>query len=389
MGWGLVQALLGRRRDAVNALSQVHRTSRSPWMRNVVEPYVLANRAAIYRETGLLAKQDLRPFFGNRLMVLKAPVAGGEKGVLFVMFSAMFQLLHSSMKLDRLLNDYTLVFEPSWSGYCHPGLLEYTRWNDDIFILAAEENDFTFLKHFGSNLIPVGMGPCDWVDPRAAAPYLENPKEFDIVMNSSWGPWKRHYVLFHMLRHAKRRFTAALIGSKWGDKTGADVARLARFYGVADQVKIFESIPYEQVMDITCRSKVSILLSLKEGANRAIAESIFCNVPVVVLSNNIGGARKNLVPETGLLTEEKDLESTIDRLHQSNLHPREWGLEHISCLKSTEKLNRILREYALRQARPWTQDIAVRSNSPESKYLSTKDAERLSPWNDGLENYLR
>lgn len=359
-------------------------------MRNLVEPYVIANRAAIYREPGLLKKQDLRPFFGNRLMVLKAPVAGGEKGVLFVMVSTVFPLLYPGFNLDKLLEDYTLVFEPSWSGYCHPELLEFTRWNDDIFILAAEENDFAFLQRLGSNLVPVGLGPCDWVDPCASEPYLENPKEFDIVMNSNWGPWKRHYVLFRMLRHAQQRSTrVALIGSKWGDKTQADIARLASFYGVRDQVTIFESIPYGQVMEITCRSRVSILLSLKEGSNRAIAESIFCNIPVLVLASHVGGIRKNIVPETGLLTEEKDLAYSIDRLLERNLHPREWGLEHISCLKSTEKLNLILREYALRRGRPWTQDIAVRSNSPESKYRYAKDAERLSSWNEGLKDYLR
>jgi hypothetical protein len=82
------------------------------------------------------------------------------------------------------------------------------------------------------------------------------------------------------------------------------------------------------------------------------------------------------------------LESAIAQLLESNIDPREWGLEHVSCFKSTEKLNATLREYALKQGRPWTQDIAVRSNSPESSYLSAKDAERLLPWNEGLKDYL-
>jgi glycosyltransferase involved in cell wall biosynthesis len=142
-------------------------------------------------------------------------------------------------------------------------------------------------------------------------------------------------------------------------------------------------------MDLTCRSKVSILLSLKEGSNRAIAESIFCNVPVVVLSNHVGGIRKNIVPETGLLAEEAHLEAAVDRLIESGISPRKWGVEHISCFKSNEKLNLILREAALRQGRPWTQDIAVRSNSPESSYACAKDAERFSPWNERLKDFLR
>ena len=389
MGWGFALALLGRRRRAVDALSQVHRTTRSPWIRKVVESYVIANLEAVRMEPPLLDKLDLRKFFGNRLMVLKSPAADGEKGVLFVMFSSMFRLLRAGADVQKLLADYTLVFEPSWSGYCHPELLEYTRWKQEIFVLAAEENDFAFLKRLGSNLVPVAVGPCDWVDPRVASPFLENLKEFDIVMNSNWGAWKRHHVLFHMLKNAAQRYNVALIGVNWSGKTRADIEQLANFFGVADQLTIIEDIPYDQVMNITCRSKVSILLSLKEGSNRAIAESIFCNVPVVVLTNHVGGIRKNIVPETGLLAEETDLEPTIARLLHSDINPREWGLEHISCFKSSEKLNLIVKEHALKQGQPWTRDLAVRSNSPESKYVITEDAKRLSPWNEGLKDYLK
>jgi len=385
---GFAFALFGRRKRAISILSQVHRTARSRRIRKLVEPYILANREAMYRDQGQLAKPSLKTTFGRRLMVLKAPVAGGEKGVLFVMVYDAIRALHSGMDLDRLFRDYTLVFEPSWSGYCNSDLLEYTCWNEEIFVLSAEENDFAFLQRLGSNLVPVALGPCDWVDSRAAEAYLKNPKEFDIVMNSNWAAWKRHHVLFRMLRNAKTSYKVALIGVDEKGETRARVERLASFFGITNQLTVFEDIAYERVMDITCRSKVSILLSLKEGSNRAIAESIFCNVPVIVLSSHVGGIRKNIVPETGLLAKESKLESAIDQLLQSHINPREWGLEHVSCFRSSEKLNSVLKEHALRQGRPWTQDIAVRSNSPESKYAFTEDAERLRPWNEGLKDYL-
>ncbi len=210
--FGFVQAIAQRRRGAIKALSQVHRATRIQWFRGLVEPYIIANRAALFAHPPLPSKTDLRTCFGNRLMVLKAPAAGGEKGVLFVMVDDTIRALLSGMNLPALLKDYTLVFEPSWSGYCHSYLLQYTHWPEEIFILSAEENDFAFMKRLGSNLVPVALGPCDWVDPRAAEPYLNNPKEFDIVMNSNWGAWKRHYVLFRMLRSAKTRYRVALAG---------------------------------------------------------------------------------------------------------------------------------------------------------------------------------
>lgn len=387
--WGFAQLLIGKRAKGTKTLCQVHRTTRLRWMQQLVEPRIIANLDAIHRESRLTSAPDVTQFFGKRLMVLKAPTSAGEKGVLFVMFTETFHLLHSCMNLEHLLKDYTVVFEPSWSGYCSPDLLDFAGESEEIFVLAAEEGDFAFLKRLKSNLIPVELGPCDWVDPNAAEPYLSNPKEFDIVMNSNWASLKRHYVLFRMLKNATRRYRVALIGVKWGGKTRTDIDRLADFYGIADRLTILERIPYEKVMDVTCRSKVSVLLSLKEGSNRAIAESIFCNVPVVVLSNHVGGIRKNVVAQTGLLTDERNLESAIIQLFQSNINPRDWGMSHISCFKSSAKLNAILREHALSKGRPWTRDIAGRSSSPESTYIQASDAKRLQSRNDGLRNYLR
>jgi glycosyltransferase involved in cell wall biosynthesis len=387
--WGFARALVGKRAKGIKNLCQVHRTTRLRWMQQLVEAHIIANRDAIYREPRPSSGPDVTLFFGKRLMVLKAPGSGGEKGVLFVMFSETFHLLHSRMNLVKLLEDYTLVLEPSWSGYCGPDLLDFARHADEIFVLAAEEGDFAFLQRLGSNLIPVELGPCDWVDPRGAVPFLANPKEFDILMNSNWASLKRHYVLFRMLASARKRYKVALIGVEWGGKTRADIDRLADFYDVADRLTILERVPYEKVMDVTCRSKVSVLLSLKEGSNRAIAESIFCNVPVVVLSNHIGGIKKNVVPQTGLLVEERKLEFAITQLLCGSINPREWGMEHISCFKSSAKLNAILRDHALSNGRPWLQDIAGRSNSPESTYVDASDAKRLRPWNDRLRNYLR
>lgn len=392
IGAGFTLALFRQRRRAATLLSQVHRTSRSHWLKQVVEPYVIAHRMSVgvdgtSRQAS--ADPDLGRFFGNRLLVLKAPEANREKGVLLVMFSEMIRALTSATNLPRLLQDYTLVFEPSWSGYCHPDLLQFIPFDKPIFVLAAEANDFAFLQRLGSNLIPVDLGPCDWVDPRVAEPYLSATKEFDIVMNSNWASWKRHYVLFRMLAKARhQRFTAVLIGGPWGGKVEADIKNLAHFFGVADRVVLMERLSYEKVMDVTCRSKVSVLLSLKEGSNRAIAESIFCDVPVVVLSNHVGGIKKNVVPETGLLTEERHLESAISTLLDGNVRPRRWGLQNISCFTSSTKLNSVLRQHALQRGEPWTRDIAGRSNSPESKYIHETDAERLDSWNKKLRSYL-
>ncbi len=384
--WGFTKAILGRRASAVRTLSQVHRTTRSAWMRGVVEEYVVANRDVFYGDQHPPDSPKFAKFIGRRLLVLKPPIAGGERGVLFVSFSDMFKLLNAYVDMNRLLQDYTLVFEPSYPGFCHPDMLKYTYWRDEIFVQSAPIDDFNFLKRLNSNLIPLDIGPADWVDPRVSEPYLSAEKEFDIVMNAGWMWLKRHYALFQMLARSKRKYRTALIG--FGELR-KDIEAQAANCGVSDQITIFEKIPYSRVMEITARSRVSMLLSLKEGGNRAVAESMFCNVPVIISSSHVGGVRKNVVPETGLLLKDQDLEAGVEQLMNSNLQPRNWAIENISCFRSSEKLNNILREHALGKGRPWTLDIAARSNSPDSSYTCAEDAERLRPWNEGLIRYLK
>jgi len=388
---GGLRAVAGQNLAAVEALASVHRRTTWNGLRRLVEPHVVRGRSVYFQAPSVaLAEDNIAKIFGNRLMVLKEPGPNGEKGVLFVMVSNTFRVLLDRMDLDRLLGDYTLVFEPSWSGYCHRDMLAFTRWSQhEVFVLSAEEGDFAFLARMKSNLIPVPLGPCDWVDPRVAEPFLGNPKEFDIVMNSNWGAWKRHFVLFRMLAKAKRKYRVLLLGWNWSGQTRVDIERQADYYGVRSQLVFYEDIPYANVMDLSCRSKLSILLSLKEGSNRAIAESIFCNLPVIVLANHVGGIRKNVVAETGRLAKESELEAAVEQLMAAKLEPRKWGLENVTCMKSTEKLNNVLEAHALKRGEPWTRGIAVRSNSPESSYFDPADKTRLAGFNESLSKYIR
>ncbi len=386
---GYAHAMLKDSSKAVSVLSGVHRISRVPLLRKMVEPYILAHLDVTHNIPSIKGKGKITKFFGNRVAVLKAPAPSGEKGVLFVMFTELLKILPAEMDMKRLLADYSIVIEPSWSGYCQEDFLRLTQFDDDIFVLSAQKDDFNFLKRLNSNLIPIDLGPCDWVDPRVAEPYLENAKEFDIVMNSNWGHWKRHHVLFRMLKRSKQLYKIALIGGSWGGRSVTDIEQLAIHYGVRNQLTIFDNISYEKVMDITCRAKVAVLLSLKEGSNRAMAESMFCNVPVVVLSNHVGGIAKNVVPETGIFARESELESAISKLMNARLQPRRWALDHISCFKSAETLNQFLRDRALEKGMPWKQDLAVRSNRPDTEYVSDDDHDRLAPWNYRLREYLR
>jgi len=351
-----------------------------------VEPYILANLRATYAVPVLSRAVNMPHWFGSRLNILKEP-RGTERGVLLVMFSEMLPLLCATMDMPRLLRDYTLVIEPSYPGLCDEDLLRFTQFEHEIFVCAKWPDDFRFCEQL-PNIVPIDIGPCDWADPRLPEPYLGSSKQFDIVMNANWAGLKRHHALFRMLKRARRRYRVALIGGPLLGRTRHDLEALASYYGVLDQLTIFEHIPYLEVMKVTCQSRVAVLLSLKEGGNRGVSESMFCDVPVIMPANHVGGTVRNVVAETGLVVPERDLETAIERLLSASIHPREWALAHITCFESSRKLNAVLREHALQHNQPWTADIAPRASSPESRYVVASDAERLERCNDALGHYL-
>jgi len=388
---GFVAFAVLRKYAALRMFSQVHRSTRLKAYRAILEPLVVReiSHLAAYQEN--IDPKRMERALGNRIMVLKAP-RPEERGVLYIMFNHIIGGLPSVFDMQKLLLDYTLVFEPSWAGCCSEQLLQYTRYRDSIFVSCPEDEDFQFLTRIDSNLRPLGFGARDWVDPRIYEQYggASNSKKFDVVMNSHWGWRKRHYVLFRNLREMPD-VTAALIGVPFEGGTLDSVRALARLYGVEKQISCFERIKYEDVVRITASSKIGLLLSLKEGGNRAIPECLFCDIPVIVLSNNIGGAKNIVNQQTGIHSNDSDLSKAIRTMLRNfrAYSPRKWALENISCLVTTERLNNHLRASAVSCGQPWTCDIAPRTNAPESKYYHPVDNEKFGPLNQSLRAYFK
>lgn len=327
----------------------------------------------------------------DRLTVLKPYINQQEPGVVHVKFSETISELPRRIDIDALTPYYRLVLEPSWTGLCDPGILQYLHTARTNIILAPDPTDYALIEMLAGKLVPIGLGPCDWVDPRIAEPHLGAKKEFDIVMNSNWSTWKRHGLLFNTLRSLPASTRIALIGGAV-DGTNVDrIIRLARYFGVAKQVTIFERISHKDVMRVVCAARCSVLLSLKEGANRSLAESMFCDVPVLLLNEHVGGIRKNVVPETGVLVPERQLASGLMRLIEAapNMNPRAWALENIACSASSACLNDALKAVAANESETWSEDIVVRANSPEATYYSTDVRQRLAPSNELLKEFVR
>jgi hypothetical protein len=165
---GFVSFPVLRKNAAFRVLAQVHRSTRVRAFKAMLEPVVVREipRLSAYQDN--IEATRIERSLGNRIMVLKAPRAG-ERGVLYIMFNHIISGLPSVFDMPKLLRDYTLVFEPSWAGYCSEEVLQYTRYNESIFVSCPEDEDFQFLTRLDSNLRPLDFGARDWVDPRATS----------------------------------------------------------------------------------------------------------------------------------------------------------------------------------------------------------------------------
>ena len=388
---GTILKLINYNSLSFRLVSQVHRSSRCGLLRELALPTV-KKTLSIHREPRHpnFSLREFEQFLGNRILCIKPYVSQEERGVLLIKYSESMPLLPYYCDMGRLLDDYTLVFEPSWSGYCTTDTLHFTKYEQSIFLLSKQSDDFQFISSLNSNLVPLPMGPCDWVDPSVAEPYLGLDKRFDIVMNSNWSELKRHHVLFEALSRITVKLRVALIGFEWGGRTKDDILDIARFYGVESQLEIFEKISFQEVMAINCQSKMALLLSLKEGSNRAIAEALFCDIPAIVLKSHVGGIVENINQKTGKLIEEKYLAEEIKAMLKSltSYTPRKWAVDNISCFVSTKKLNDTLKEDALVYGREWTKDIVVRTNSPDLRYLDRNILPIYHSENNKIMNYV-
>ena len=348
-----------------------------------------------------LIRQDVLVFSGGyaeaeslrRTIILKNPVLDDdrvvEKGVMLITFTNSFEYFLREVDLDLLLSHYFLVLEPSWSGYCDSRILGWLRYSrHKIVVEATDGSDFEFLKSLKSNLMPVEYGASDWVDDRIFCPLDNVTKKYDAVYVAVYGKYKRHHVLFKAIHDMKHEnLKVALIGVQW-QGTRAEIDSLIDYYGIADNVDIFENLSPGEVNHVLNCSRVNLLLSLREGSNRSIFEGFFAGVPAIVLDENRGIQKKYINEMTGVLIREEDLGEEILKFRGNHAYdPHRWATDNISPVKTTHKLGSLLQIISQENGEPWRNDIAVKVNSPELSYYDVNDRSRFPAVADMIGRY--
>jgi glycosyltransferase involved in cell wall biosynthesis len=250
---------------------------------------------------------------------------------------------------------------------------------DPIIVQTTEERDFRFLLSLKSNLVPVSFGASDWVDFRIFRPIEGLEKEYDAVYVTNYSPVKRHHLLFKAVKKiGDPDYRVALIFGKWGNAK-QEVSHLIDYFGIKKNIITYDGLPQVQVNEVLNKSKVNVLLSLKEGSNRSIFEGLFANVPGIVLKKNIGVNKQYINNETGHLIDEEGLKDTLLHFRENwgKYHPREWAMRNISPTVTATKLSEVLENIARSNNSLWSQGVVPKVNSPEVKYFYKVDEEKM------------
>ncbi len=329
------------------------------------------------------------------LIVLKPyDEATGERGVLMLMYSEAVLSLAAMYDLGAMASRYMFVLEPSSWGYQDVRFLFYLGSDLDVLIQSPRRADFDFVESLRTNLVPVAVGAGEWVDGSVFRPRAPGAEaDYDVVMVSAWDPLKRHELFFRAAALRKQRgeraLRFALIGYQMG-WTREPIEKLLRQYDLERDCDVYEMIPHAQVARIVAASRMSLLLSHREGANRAIYESMFCNTPIIVYRHQCGVNLDHVNARTGLLADDDELGEAISHVleHPEEFGPRQWALENAGYSNATQTINAALRQMSARRGLAWTRDIVAKKSAPELRYAEAGRYQEFAAEYESLEKYL-
>jgi glycosyltransferase involved in cell wall biosynthesis len=311
-----------------------------------------------------------------------------------LMYSEAVLSLAAMYDLGALASRYMFVLEPSSWGYQDVRFLFYLGSDLDVLIQSPRRADFEFVESLQTNLVPVAVGAGEWVDPDVFHPRANGREaDYDVVMVSAWDPLKRHEVFFRAAARRKqngeRALRFALIGYQMG-WTREPIEKLLRQYDLERDCDLYEMIPHAQVARIVAASKVSLLLSHREGANRAIYESMFCDTPIVVYRHQCGVNLDHVNARTGLLADDDELGTAINYVleHPEEFDPRQWALENAGYRNATNAINAALRQMSERRGLAWTKDIVAKKSAPELRYAEAGRYQEFAAEYESLQKYL-
>jgi glycosyltransferase involved in cell wall biosynthesis len=367
---------MAARKRVLEACAEAVRIGRNPLVEAFRADPESAAIASLYSITGK-GRHDI----WRDVIVLK-DASPGEKGVVLVKYARTFSAVPALFDLDRLRERYTFVLEPCWAGQCNSSVLLWLERDNPVVIeQCTEPEDHEFISAVGAPFTPVKLSSADWVDSQVFAEVSSTEKKFDFVMVANWGRHKRHDTLFRALEQIRDRdLRVLLIGFPYVGRTIDDIrAESARVANPRVTFDIRESIPHAEVASLVSQTKAFVFLTLKEGDNKSVVESMFADTPVVVYDKTVGGTSIRVNPQTGVLSSDEELPAKLRYMldHHQEFSPRRWALERTGSPIATRVLDDALRGAVRAAGGVYERSIVEKTNKPNLAYKNPADRERF------------
>jgi len=318
----------------------------------------------------------------SRILVVRWPMIENEeiesKGIIVITFTKTLSYFLKNIDITSLENYFYIVLEPSWAGYCDPDIILWDKFiKNPIYIQSSEVYDRASMGLVSNKFIPISIGASDWVDYRLYS-VDDSIKEYDSAYVANTTKIKRvHSYLraLSVIKHKKKiNYKAALICASWGGKEN-EIKKMVKYYDVESICDVYISLSSNDLKKKLSMSKVNVLLSLKEGSNRSLFESMFCNTPVLCLVNNVGVNKSYINEYTGALIWDKYLVDSLLTMKEQwcRFSPRQWAMENISPEITMKKLCQVIvsssNDSALKNDLIEMKNIYLKVNRPEIEYF--------------------
>ncbi|MDI1310846.1 hypothetical protein [Prosthecobacter sp.] len=321
----------------------------------------------------------------SRSIVLKAPAANGEKGILLLTFEYNWARLlvgADNEQLRWITERFHIVLSSSSSPTNYAALsLALSRIPGTVFVQACNPDEYASLEGFHPRLKCLPVMPCDWIMPDLYQPKPMAERTRDIMMVAFWGPVKRHWEFFDMLTKLPADLRVTMVGQTDGIRNKDDMIRIARDLGVKQELEVYQSIPIQQVAELQCDAKVSVIMTRREGCCVAAVESLFAGSALAMRADAHIGPLAYINEQTGMLLRPgrvaKDMATLLERA--PSLRPQDWASKNVSCYRSLEKLDAYFKQVDAQENRAWTGGIVLPIWRPHPTFARPEDQAMLRP----------
>lgn len=328
----------------------------------------------------LLPKFDSSEFkkISSRVLVLKMPRINNnnilEKGAIVIKFSETFSVFFKLIDVEKFSKYFNIVLEPSWVGYALPEILVWSCLRPTkILIMAPYINDFEFISNLKLNIIPTSLGSSDWVNPEIFYKIPNTKKIYDSIYVANYNPVKRveRYIqAIAKIRKTNPNFKGALVCAGTGSAK-KEITEILKNYSTDADIDFLGGMSQKEINLRFNQSKVNVLISLKEGSNKGLAEGFFSGTPGLLISENVGGNHAHMNEFTGRTVPDVELERALIWFseHSEKFSPDIWVRKNMDPTISTQNLSAQLEEVEINEGREWTNDLLVKTNTPELTYI--------------------